>query len=551
VAGGGSCASFTPATVATLAPGGTADFTCTFNAGSASGSWTAAASGTDSLGKPAPTANESTGGNFTVTPPATNICGLTWGYWKNHVSLWPVTSMVLGSQTYSQTELTNILGLSVSGDASINLAHQLIAAKFNVFNGTNPTTDGGAISAADSILSTFSGKLPYNVAPSSTGGTQMTTVAGQLDTFNSDGLAQPGCTAGPAPLTLNCATGTGQVNVVYSSAVTAGGGLQPYTFAIIGGSLPPGLSLNTATGAITGTPTTPGTYSYTVLLEDATAVPGSLAGTVTSHCSITIAPAAQPLTIKCPTASATVGTAYSSPAATPGGTGPYTYSVASGALPSGLTLNAGTGAITGTPSKAGTYTFTLKVVDSKGATATTTSCSIAVAGGIVAGQFTTYTQGGWGAPAKGNNPGALLTSKFTTVYTGGTMSIGGTYKLTYNSALSIINFLPQGGTAGKLTANASNPTTSAAGVLAGQVLALQLNVDFSNKGITAAGFANLHVVSGLAAGQTVAQVLAAANTYLGGAALPAGISYADITAVIDAINNNFDNGTTNNGYLQQ
>jgi hypothetical protein len=214
-------------------------------------------------------------------------------------------------------------------------------------------------------------------------------------------------------------------------------------------------------------------------------------------------------------------------------------------------LNAGTGAITGTPSKAGTYTFTLKVVDSKGATATTTSCSIAVAGGIVAGQFTTYTQGGWGAPAKGNNPGALLTSKFTTVYTGGTMSIGGTYKLTYNSALSIINFLPQGGTAGKLTANASNPTTSAAGVLAGQVLALQLNVDFSNKGITAAGFANLHVVSGLAAGQTVAQVLAAANTYLGGAALPAGISYADITAVIDAINNNFDNGTTNNGYLQQ
>jgi hypothetical protein len=214
-----------------------------------------------------------------------------------------------------------------------------------------------------------------------------------------------------------------------------------------------------------------------------------------------------------------------------------------------LTLNTSTGAITGTPTKAGTYSFTLMVVDYKKVSATS-NCSITIGGGITAGQFTTYTQGGWGAPPHGNNPGALLTAKFTTVYPGGSVSIGGTYKLTFTSALGVINFLPQGSTPGKLTANATNPTTSAAGVFAGQVLALELSVDFSNKGITAAGLANLHVVSGPLAGQTVAQVLALANSVLGGGALPSGMTISDLNNVIDAINGNFDNGTTNNGYLQ-
>jgi len=125
--------------------------------------------------------------------PTLNVCGLTWGYWKNHVSLWPITSLTLGSQTYTQAELQTILGMAVKGDQSIEMAHQLIAVKFNVLNGTQIATANGAIANADSLLSQFTGKLPCGVATSSTIGAQMVAAAGKLDTFNSDGKAQPGC----------------------------------------------------------------------------------------------------------------------------------------------------------------------------------------------------------------------------------------------------------------------------------------------------------------------------------------------------------------------
>ncbi len=96
----------------------------------------------------------------------------------------------------------------------------------------------------------------------------------------------------PTTLTLGCPTGTAQVNVAYSSALVASGGVAPYTFSIISGSLPPGLTLNTSTGAITGTPTTAGTYNFTAQVVD------SQGNTATSSCSIVVSPA---LTLSCPT----------------------------------------------------------------------------------------------------------------------------------------------------------------------------------------------------------------------------------------------------------
>lgn len=147
----------------------------------------------------------------------------------------------------------------------------------------------------------------------------------------------------------------------------------------------------------------------------------------------------------------------------------------------------------------------------------------------------TYTQGGWGAPPHGNNPGAILKSKFDSVYPSG-VTIGGANSLHFTSAASIEAFLPQGGPPSALNASATNPAArTSAGVFAGQVLTLQLNVDVNNYG----GL----VLSGTGTsldGKTVAQILAAANVALGGGALPAGFTYSSLNDLVDNLNGAFD-----------
>jgi hypothetical protein len=164
--------------------------------------------------------------------------------------------------------------------------------------------------------------------------------------------------------------------------------------------------------------------------------------------------------------------------------------------------------------------------------------------------FATFTQGGWGSKPAGNNPGRLLLDHFTSVYPSG-VTIGGTKTARFTSAKAIEKFLPAGGTAKPLKKNHTNPASTEAGVFAGQVLALRLNVDFSDAGVTAPGLAAMTVASGQAlAGYTVAQVLALANQVLGGNAsvLPPGVSVSTLNDVVDRINNNF-NGGANGGFL--
>jgi hypothetical protein len=80
-----------------------------------------------------------------------------------------------------------------------------------------------------------------------------------------------------------------EVGVAFSGSLVAAGGFTPYTFSLASGSLPAGLSLNAATGAITGTPTTLATYDFTVEVTDATSA------AVTLACSITVTTAATAL----------------------------------------------------------------------------------------------------------------------------------------------------------------------------------------------------------------------------------------------------------------
>ncbi len=133
---------------------------------------------------------------FLATMVMPTECPLGQGYWKNHASDWPVMSLTLGSQTYTKAELLTILntpvGSGASADASLILADQLIAAKLNIGNGSDPAPVSATIAAADALLSTFGGKLPYTVNPSSVVGQQMTALAATLDQYN-NGLLTPNC----------------------------------------------------------------------------------------------------------------------------------------------------------------------------------------------------------------------------------------------------------------------------------------------------------------------------------------------------------------------
>lgn len=87
-------------------------------------------------------------------------CTLTQGFWKTHgpiptgnnVNEWPVTSLVLGSISYTDLQLQSILDKPAQGNGLVALAHQLIAAKLNVANGADDTDVAAAILAADNLI---------------------------------------------------------------------------------------------------------------------------------------------------------------------------------------------------------------------------------------------------------------------------------------------------------------------------------------------------------------------------------------------------------------
>lgn len=159
---------------------------------------------------------------------------------------------------------------------------------------------------------------------------------------------------------------TGRTGVDYSLLLAGTGGTPPYTWSMSGGSLPPGLSLNSSTGAISGRPTQAGSFAFIVRITDSTS-----ANAASDTLRIVIDPG--PLTITS-TGDLTDGRAniiYLHQLLFTGGVAPYSWSVVSGSLPNGLTLNTTTGTIQGTPTTTGTFTFVVRLADS--ASANTTS----------------------------------------------------------------------------------------------------------------------------------------------------------------------------------
>ena len=137
----------------------------------------------------------------------------------------------------------------------------------------------------------------------------------------------------------------GQVNTAYIATLTAIGGTTPYSWSLTAGTLPAGITLNTSTGVLSGTPTT--AVSATSLTFTATDTSSPV-----QTKSVTLSLTISPVTLAISTTSLTngvVGTAYSATLAATGGTTPYTWTLSSGSLPAGLALNSSTGVLSGTP----------------------------------------------------------------------------------------------------------------------------------------------------------------------------------------------------------
>lgn len=315
---------------------------------------------------------------------------------------WQVTSAAtLNGATFSgnvvaQAGVTLGVGASLSGRALTTAAGAVTLSGGNVVGGcSTPSAVCPVITLTPPVLPPGAVGVSYSQAITASGGTapySFSVTSGTLPaglTFTAGGvLAGTPTTAGSSTVTIRgtdangcfasivytiviaatppvCPVITlapatlpnGAVGGFYSVTITGSGGTAPYTFSVSAGTLPAGLTL-TAAGVLAGTPTAPGTTTFTVRGTDANGCFAERVYTLVVPCpTIALAPPTLP--------AGTVGTAYSRTITATGGTGPYTFSVASGALPAGLTLTAA-GVLAGTPTTAGSTTVTVRGTDASG-----------------------------------------------------------------------------------------------------------------------------------------------------------------------------------------
>src|SRR3984957_3670439 len=173
------------------------------------------------------------------------------------------------------------------------------------------------------------------------------------------------------------------VGTLYNAAVQASGGVPPYSWSLPANSLPPGLSFNTNSGQIFGTPTQAGVFNFFPTVTDSTIPPQTVTSPASKPVTISVigAPTLKAVTPTLP--SAAVATGYSANLVASGGVPPYTWSITSGQLPSGLRFDAASGAIVGVPILATTSSFTVQVTDSIGSTPASQNLLITVGTGTI------------------------------------------------------------------------------------------------------------------------------------------------------------------------
>jgi len=307
----------------------------------------------------------SAGGTLAGTPTAAGTSSftiqVTSTYSKAVASFPPVT----GTQSFTVV-IYPVLTITTA-NVSVGAVGAPYSQTFTAIGGGGPSTYTWSL-----VAGTLPPGLTLSVAgvlsgtPTTAGSfTFSVQVSSQISTLGTQTASQGFNVAiGTVPsLSIAGILGGGTVNIPYSGTLTGFGGYLAgtYTFAVSSGTLPAGITLSAA-GILSGAPTAAGTSNFTVQVTNTltNAAAASPPLTATQSYTVIIYPALAITTTAA--SSGTVGVAYSQTFAATGGggTATYSWSVATGAPPPGLTFSAA-GVLSGTPTAAGTFNFTIQV----------------------------------------------------------------------------------------------------------------------------------------------------------------------------------------------
>ncbi len=344
---------------------------------SAASHGTATASGTSITYTP--TAGFSGSDSFTYT--ATNASGTSSPATVTITVSAPSISLSPGSLSNGSVGTAYSASLSASGGAA--------PYSYTITAGTLPTglslsTSSGAISGTPSASGTFNMTVTATDANSATGSQAYSITIGALAPVAGAVSATVAANSSANPITLNISGGAA-TSVAVASAASHG------TATASGTSI-----TYTPTAGFSGSDS----FTYTATNAGGTSSPATVTITVSAP-TLVLTPASL--------GAGTAGSAYSATLSTTGGSAPYTYSISSGSLPAGLSLNTASGLISGTPTTSGTSNLTITATDANGATGsqaysiTIAAVAISVPATsqiLAAGQSATVdlTQGATGGP---------------------------------------------------------------------------------------------------------------------------------------------------------
>ena len=313
---------------------------------------------------------------FTATVTGTTNTAVTWsvspavgtitsgGLYRAPATLSRPQTVSVTATSVADTSKTATVSVTITPPVTVSVtptAATMLPSQGQTFTATvGGTTNTGVTWSIAPATGTISSSGLYAAPPTiSSTSSVMVTAASVADATKSASATVT--LIPPVQITTSSLPG-GTVGTAYNATLAATGGVTPYTWSVVSGQLPLGLSLSASSGMISGTPATAGAYNVTMQVTDAA---GYQATTVLAIAIVACTTCSGPISITTTSLPAgTVGVPYNSTLMATGGKAPYTWSTASGQLPTGLRLDPAAGTISGTPSAAGAYNFAAMVTDS-------------------------------------------------------------------------------------------------------------------------------------------------------------------------------------------